>query len=91
MKGEFRLGDRVISTRHFGVTIAGTPLVILEKAGDKKWLVSSFYDDDKCELSEDELHVMAPYEKRIQEAGDKTTFDLDEQKRFFARTLDFYY
>jgi len=81
-KGEFKKGDHVKTLQPFGITPAGTTVVLLEEQQQqqpdeqniKKWLVVSLYDDDKCVLSEDQLRVIPPSEKRFQAAVDKQIF-----------------
>ena len=83
-KGEFKKGDQVKTLQRFGITPAGTTVVLLEEQQQqqqpdvqnsiKKWLVVSLYDDDKCVLSEDQLRVIPPSEKRFQDAVDKQIF-----------------
>lgn len=73
-KGEFRVGDQAKTLQSFGITPKGLTVVLLEKREGSKWLVTSLYDDDKCELSEEFLRLLAPSEKRLRDAMDKVMY-----------------
>jgi len=79
-KGEFRLGDEAIVLVDLEITQAGTHVVLLERRNNKQWLVGSMYNKEKkAVVSEDELRVMAPTEKRFRQAFDERFFYLAEK------------
>ena len=73
-KNEFRQGDQVKTLQRYGAVLPGSTVVLLEPRDECKWLVSSLHDGIEYVVSEKQLRIIPPSEKRYNDAKDNVLF-----------------